>query len=497
MENAASGCGSSSMFWYNYAYTWPIDGWPPTALGTNIVTDSDGEDETNAGYGPPTTVMEEWAENDHQVFPEVVNTSGCLATLTVNYNNQTSSSMTLYTGGKGVAGRQNLFAINVSATAYANPVLTGELLIPAFYTTLAVPNSTIKVLGKSPGNDNIVWTVLPAGTTMDITPQATPPCYTYSIYPRQIPVTLAANGNDLSQTNPTFCVGQQITFGLNISATYVNAAVNWNLPVKYVNESWQKQQWVNGLEIPYGSVNYDIDNSLLSYTTSGGITTSCWYVNGTGGAASVVASLLFPNGQTASIAALGQFTIYRPTAKMVSIDEPRYFTITNNTGLTCTLQLGAANGDGSMTYHAEVDSTPVNSNPQFNGLADITQLVTLDYSDPYYICSGYCDGTRFYQATGHSAVAGSGPVNLIDGPSEIWDSPNIVNISAQDFILFQPYGNNSIWVTLGIVTWDAVGTAEQASTNVSWTLTTDVSPDPSGPDNSDTFPVWTQSITTH
>ena len=91
-------------------------------------------------------------------------------------------------------------------------------------------------------------------------------------------------------------------------------------------------------------------------------------------------------------------------------------------------------------------------------------------------------------------VVGSGPVTLVDGPSEIWDSPNIVNISAQDFIRFQPDGNNSIWVTLGIVTWDAVGTAEQSTSGGGWDLTTDVSPDPSGPDNSDTFPIWTSTF---
>ena len=49
------------------------------------------------------------------------------------------------------------------------------------------------------------------------------------------------------------------------------------------------------------------------------------------------------------------------------------------------------------------------------------------------------------------------------------------------------------WVTLGIVTWDAVGTAEQGL-GLGWTLTTDEHPDPTGPDNSDAFPVWTQSI---
>lgn len=71
---------------------------------------------------------------------------------------------------------------------------------------------------------------------------------------------------------------------------------------------------------------------------------------------------------------------------------------------------------------------------------------------------------------------------------------SLLRVSARDFVRFQPDGG--IWVTLGIITWDTVGTAEQDFWG-NWSITTDVSPDPSGPDSSDEFPRWTQSINAH
>ncbi len=157
---------------------------------------------------------------------------------------------------------------------------------------------------------------------------------------------------------------------------------------------------------------------------------------------------------------------------------------------------------GTMFYKVEVDSTPITpspdgsgdaTNPHFYGNANITQLVTADYSNPVYVFSTErCDGPEFYNGTS-SRVVGSAIVGLGDGPFNFSVDPNTVSISARDFVRFKPDGDGSIYVTLGIVTWDAIGTAEIDSWG-DWILTTDVSPDPSGPDSSDEFPKWTQTI---
>ena len=73
-----------------------------------------------------------------------------------------------------------------------------------------------------------------------------------------------------------------------------------------------------------------------------------------------------------------------------------------------------------------------------------------------------------------------------DGPNSKWVSPNIVSLSARDFIRFKPDGG--IFVTLGIVSWDTVGVATDLFGV--WSITTDATTGPNGPDNSDEFPVW-------
>ncbi len=65
-----------------------------------------------------------------------------------------------------------------------------------------------------------------------------------------------------------------------------------------------------------------------------------------------------------------------------------------------------------------------------------------------------------------------------------------MSLSARDFIRFQPDGANSIWVTLGIIHWYTVGTAEQDLLG-NWSITSDATTTPpAGPNSSDELPVW-------
>jgi len=419
------------------------------------------------------------------------------------------TTLKLYTGGKSQVSRQHLFGLYVDAAYEYQPAPADASVGDpwANASIIGIPRATLQIQGQQVGADGNLWTTLPDNESPEVT--VTVPGkkhYDAGVTPAKYPLTIMANGNDLSSTNPTFCVGQYITFTLSglPTGSIANMIGQWVLPQKYVNEPWQNQQWVvtdptsgSGYWSPYGSQNYRLDSSLLQNTNQ----TSCWYVNGQGGQVSVGLGLTFNNGQYAIVTANGKFSIYRPKASMQFIHEPRYFTISDDIGLTCNLKLGANDGSGlgDMYYTVEVDSTPITpspsgdaTNPHFYGDAGITQLITADYSNPLYVIPDpELDGPEFYFTL--SRVTGSGVLGLDDGPFDIWTTPNIVSITATDYVRFKPDGSNSIYVTLGIVTWDAVGIAEQDFWG-NWTITTDESPDPSGPDNSDTFPVWTKIV---
>ena len=67
-------------------------------------------------FRPPLLGTEEWSETDH--FEWNINSDRCSESGETDYNLHTTTTMTLQTGGKGVAGRQNLVEIDIGATAY-------------------------------------------------------------------------------------------------------------------------------------------------------------------------------------------------------------------------------------------------------------------------------------------------------------------------------------------------------------------------------------------
>ena len=125
---------------------------------------------------------------------------------------------------------QNLFQFEVSATSSTTPVYDPRGFLSGFWHSEPVPSTDLRVLNKAVGADAQLYLALPDNQTFNVTPDAPPPRYSYSVTPYKMEAILSANTYDLSETSPTFCVGQQITFSLYVPALYVNAAVNWNLP---------------------------------------------------------------------------------------------------------------------------------------------------------------------------------------------------------------------------------------------------------------------------
>jgi hypothetical protein len=202
-------------------------------------------------------------------------------------------------------------------------------------------------------------------------------------------------------------------------------------------------------------------------------------------------SLQFPNGQTAKLAMMGRFTIYRPTIWLEPLtddEQNRFYTISYANPLTCKLKLGANDdtGDGTMRFTVDVKS-------QYSGALYLTQLIRANYSNPAYdFAVERCDGTEFYSGP-NPVKAGNydknGLISMDDGPNSIWVSANRVSLySCRDFVRFQPDGG--IPVTLGIVRWHTLGIAEELVPGIDWFITTDDTPPPQGPDSSDEWPLW-------
>ena len=255
----------------------------------------------------------------------------------------------------------------------------------------------------------------------------------------------------------------------------------WDLPGKFVNQQ----------------TNYSatcatyVRNDALLAITGKNLTTGCWYVNKPGGKVGVNANLHFSNGQYVSVTTDGNFTVYRPTAQTTNIELQPHYIISNNLGLTCKLQLGNSSGDGDLSYRVDI-----HSKLPYTGDANITQLITANFSNPLYVFSDErCDGPEFYYST-PGRVIGDGFTGLNDGPFDIWEHPNIVSLSSQRLCRFQPDGG--IPVTLGIIHWETVGVAEQDIWG-HWAITEDATsvPDGDGPDRSDEFPVWKKTVGLH
>ena len=153
----------------------------------------------------------------------------------------------------------------------------------------------------------------------------------------------------------------------------------WHLPDKFVNQ-----------QTNYSSTctTYVRNDNLLTNTA-----VQCWYVNGSGGACSVRETLHFSNGQTASVAANGNFTVYGPTISLEALtaeQQDRYYTIDYANDLTCKLKLGENDdsGDGTMRFTVDIWS-------QYSGSFGLTQLITANYSNPLFIFSvERCDGSE-------------------------------------------------------------------------------------------------------
>ena len=128
-------------------------------------------------------------------------------------------------------------------------------------------------------------------------------------YTPYINLTTATTNADLSTNVPEVCVGQLVNFSLKWSPR----CAEWRhrdghaATLDVAGELCKSENPSIGNGSPECDI-YITNWNLLINTNS----VNCWYVNGKGGTVGTWQSLHFANGQYASIAAVGNFTVFRP-----------------------------------------------------------------------------------------------------------------------------------------------------------------------------------------
>lgn len=407
-------------------------------------------------------------------------------TQTETYQRTAQAVWHVQTGGKAIPGRQNLWQFSGSAW---------EMLSKRGGSSREITNKTQIAIG-SLGNlkaDGTLWFTLPDEVDKDITPMvAGKDFYTFSVGGQKYPLTILANGNDLSVTSPEFCVGQNVTFSLEGLPDFMDAVGHWNLPGKFVNEAYSYS----------GScTSYRVNSALLDITGNGTPGTSCWYVNQPGGTVGVNANLHFSNGQYVSVAANGDFTVYRPT--IVGHEQVSSGVVELNTNGLPTVKLGMYKIDTDFIHW----TTDVGLDARFSGGLFYVPLVNWEsmWNGPYSLAFPCLDqnNSTSGQYWLDNIACGVWPVNpdnggnyttcaripFSDGPDIVGNFCSYVQLTPtfKTYLCFQP--NGGIPVTLESTVWSEHGRADLI--NGVWTLTTGYVTGPSFSDD-DTFPVWPQ-----
>lgn len=402
------------------------------------------------------------------------------------------------TGGKGSVSRKNLFTISASAA---------RLDDWSFQAIEQLSPQSIRVMGTSLGADGILHIALPDNEDKDITPNAPASNYSFSVNAQKHKLSIYANTTKLEPDkvgSAKFCVGQNVTFLLNFDppVTYVDVISNWKIPDKFVNEPWQEQMQVEQDMVPYGSVNYRINNNLLKNTLS----TSCWFVNDPGEKnVSIGANLRFSNGQKVSLAAIGKFDLLRPHVTRVEPVGIPGGEISNIGGgafpwLSLTHGIMHFRAYISQTYPGKFGITQLTKYNTGTGLL-IPPFQYLQSSDGDF----YLDGSsEFYDGeTPVTLAAGSYPADTeYAQPSEVQDPPSVQLIyywgqyvgSWKSYVRFTPVGAGSIPITLERIDWGWSSWAEQSAPYFAQDWAVDPELDTVSPPTrhaDDEFPKWT------
>jgi hypothetical protein len=332
-------------------------------------------------------------------------------------------------------------------------------------------------LGQKVGADGKLWIMQPDNAEPLVSLTAPGRKHYYAgANQTKYKLNITANGNDLFVTNPEFCVGQKINFQavFTPSLSPPITQYTWNYTADYINNHWTD---ANGCE----------EYNIAPIPTMSNPTPAWFYNKHTQDAtANLGLYCKFDNGQSVYLVRQGKFNVFTPTVTMSDI-RARHFRFDYGD----LLGLGEADNTGAMVYQINY-----NTKTPFSGTGRITQLCQLNFSGVHYPSCSFPDfrrdGIEAYEQDVITPNTAKVSLTLQDGPYNVDAFPNTLKGSFQDYIRFCPDAGNAgdnIFVTLGIVTWRINATATSPLINLI-IISPSETPDPTGPDNSNNFPIW-------
>jgi hypothetical protein len=405
---------------------------------------------------------------------------------------RTADAMEKYfVGGKALSGREYLVIANASATAYLNPLYTGD---PLYLLNVGDPqgvdvpftNIVLDTFGRL-GPDGLAAAAVPAGATVAATTHVEGTNFFSSGGgATKHKLVITANGTDLEKETPEFCVGQKV----NLVSSWVpdlpagtKSKMGWFIGPFYANTIDPAHDGIS----PVYRVNFNLLTnpavSLWWYDRGGPNYVSCTWTND------------FANGKSVIVQEYGRVSVYRPSVSDFVCPGPRSFMWLGS----YTLSYGdRAAGTNGMVWTAVINS-------KYYGRWAVTQI----FRARYYVEPGITDtlntlssqavdAGEYYDGYTREYSVASTDTHIIrfqDYPSLTCPGTRaLINIaSAEDYIRFKPgrYENDgNIYVTLGIVKWQAQGEYSRIS---GWLANS--TPAASPPDDSFELPCWVRIVT--
>ena len=189
---------------------------------------------------------------------------------------------------------------------------------------------------------------------------------------------------------------------------------------------------------------------------------------------SIDRELQFESGKSIKLSRKGQIFIIRPVAGPVTVRDPRYAVRFWDYNVF-RLKLGYDSGIGAMNYDVRITyEVPAQLVNTLKGLGDLTQVLNTYDVPGRSTKRGVVDGPEFYELShGVLIPSNSGSYNensnwlqtFTDGPSTLGNPVGTyLTIDCTDYIRFTPQSSgDNIWVTLGILNWNAKANANSPS----------------------------------
>lgn len=251
------------------------------------------------------------------------------------YKRSAVAKMKFCTGGKPVAGRNNIFTI--SAPTYRPTDVTTKPPYSTYFDCVSVRPETVAISGYGNlGTDGNLFVALPDGEALDITPNPSGQnFYFFDEHVQKHCLSIKANGYLLFPTKvfaAKFCVGQKVPFEVTFDPALPSVSRvsgKWSLGGNFVNDSspagtkYVPDGQGGGYWTGFGSTDYYKNDGKLNVAKSvdpkvkyGGESTYAWWDGSVGNnedkTASINLTLFFVNGQTVSVTPMGLFNMYRP-----------------------------------------------------------------------------------------------------------------------------------------------------------------------------------------